>query len=85
VTLQDPVFHCSDSYYCNWTNNPQLWKISWWNKEYVQQFDNFKRNDPYYDLESYMNWEPNSWNDRKFKVGQGMGLFKHVDRGNFGA
>jgi hypothetical protein len=32
----------------------------------------------------YMNWEPNSWNDRKWIVAQGAGLFKHVDRGNFG-
>ena len=28
---------------------------------YVEQFDKFKRNDPWWDLESYMNWEPNSW------------------------
>jgi len=43
------------------TNNPQLWEVAWWNKEYVTKFDNFKSSDPYYDLESYMNWEPNSW------------------------
>jgi hypothetical protein len=77
--------YCSDSYYCNWTNNPQLWSVEWWNREYVANFDKFTRNDPWYDLEVYMNWEPNSWNDRKFTVGQGDGLFKHVDRGNFGA
>lgn len=75
---------CSDSYYCNWTNNPQLWEVAWWNKEYVHQWELFKRNDPYYDLETYMNWEPNAWNSRKFTVAQGEGLFKHVDRGNFG-
>ena len=68
--------HCTDSFYCNWTNNPQLWEVAWWNKEYVDLFDKFKRNDPYYDLEVYMNWEPNSWNDRKFIVAQGAGLFK---------
>jgi hypothetical protein len=33
------------------TNNPQLWLIEWWNKEYVTKFDSFKSNDPYYDLE----------------------------------
>ena len=32
-----------------------------------------------------MNWEPNSWNTRKFTVAQSDGLFKHVDRGNIGA
>jgi hypothetical protein len=75
---------CSDSFYCNWTNNPQLWSVAWWNDEYVKRFDAFKSTDPWYDLESYMNWEPGSWNDRKFTVAQGEGLFKHVDRGNFG-
>lgn len=81
---QNPLMYCSDSYYCNWTNNPQLWGVEWWNHEYVSRFDQFQRNDPWYDLETYMNWEPNSWNDRKFTVAQGQGLFKHVDRGNFG-
>ena len=77
----EPQMLCSDSYYCNWTNNPQLWEVAWWNKEYVANFDKFQRNDPWYDLETYMNWEPNSWNDRKFMVAQGDGLFRHVDRG----
>ena len=45
---------CSDSFYCNWTNNPQMWSIEWWNREYVTRFDSFKRNDPWWDLESYM-------------------------------
>ena len=26
---------CSDSFYCNWTNNPQLWSIAWWRKEWI--------------------------------------------------
>lgn len=78
---EGPQMICSDSYYCNWTNNPQMWNVAWWNREYVSQFDKFRRNDPWYDLESYMNWEPNSWNDRKFIVAQGDGLFKHTDRG----
>jgi hypothetical protein len=81
---KEPTMYCSDSFYCNWTNNPQLWSIAWWNAEYVTKFDSFRQNDPYYDLEVYMNWEPNSWNTRKFTVAQGDGLFKHVDRGNFG-
>ena len=51
ICNDSPQMHCSDSFYCNWTNNPQLWSVEWWNKEYVAQFDHFKRNDPYYDLE----------------------------------
>ena len=105
---QEPVFHCSDSFYCNWTNNPQLWEVKWWNEEHVARFNKPSRNDPcvlglgggvvllarttpcrtpvspisphptpsWYDLESYMNWAPDSWNTRKFTVAQGNGLFK---------
>jgi hypothetical protein len=79
VCGENPQMICSDSFYCNWTNNPQMWEIKWWNREYVDQFDKFKRNDPWWDLESYMNWEPNSWNDRGFNVAQGDGLFMHND------
>lgn len=83
VCGENPKYICSDSYYCNWTNNPQLWSIAWWNKEYVERFDKFKRNDPWWDLEAYMNWEPHSWNDRGFIVAQGDGLFKHIDPTKF--
>jgi hypothetical protein len=30
-----PYMLCSDSFYCNWTNNPQLWSIAWWRKEWI--------------------------------------------------
>jgi hypothetical protein len=142
---QHAEFTCSDSYYCNWTNNPQMWSVEWWNREYVRPWEQqASRNDPYYDLEvrgggglggrqvggprgcplprvaasralpppplggapaafwwdvihaspfslcvspailrpqSHMNWAPNAWNDRKWTVAQGDGLFSHRDRG----
>lgn len=40
--------------------------------------------DPYADLEYYMNWEPNAWNDRPWVVAQGEGVFKHVDKKKWG-
>jgi hypothetical protein len=85
VCGENPEMICSDSFYCNWTNNPQMWEIEWWNREYVDQFDHFKTNDPWWDLESYMNWEANgdSWNNRNWIVAQGEGLFKHVDPTKF--
>lgn len=43
---KDPQMLCSDSFYCNWTNNPQLWSVKWWNREYVERFDKFRQNDP---------------------------------------
>jgi hypothetical protein len=74
---------CADSWFCNWTNNPQMWRVDWWNEEYVKRFASFRSADPWYDLEYYMNWEPGSWNDRKFVVAQGDGLWKHVDMTKF--
>ena len=47
---RNPQMICSDAYYCNWTNNPQMWRLDWWQKEYVDRFPHFYRNDPYYDL-----------------------------------
>ena len=80
-----PEMICSDSFYCNWTNNPQMWSIDWWNREYVTgSFTKRGGIDPFADLEYWTNWDANAWNNRKFTVAQGDGLFKHVDRGNFG-
>jgi hypothetical protein len=33
--------------------------------------------------QSHMNWAPNAWNDRKWTVAQGDGLFSHRDRGEW--
>jgi len=83
--LQKPQMHCSDSFYCNWTNNPQIWSVDWWNREYVNgSFKKANRIDPFADIEYWTNWDYDAWNNRKFTVAQGDGLFKHVDRGNFG-
>lgn len=82
----DPPMHCSDSFYCNWTNNPQLWSVAWWNREYVEgSFQKRNSIDPFADIEYWTNWDQTAWNTRKFTVAQGDGLFKHIDRGNFGA
>ena len=79
----DPEMLCSDSYYCNWTNNPQMWAIDWWNREYVNgSFKTSQRLDPYDNIETWFNWEPNAWNDRGILVAQGAGLFKHRDLTN---
>jgi hypothetical protein len=50
VCGKDPEMVCSDAFYCNWTNNPQMWRLDWWQKEYVDLFPKFNRNDPWYDL-----------------------------------
>lgn len=74
-----PYMYCSDSKYCNFTLNPFLVARKFWKKEYADKFDDWKQADPYQNLEYYMNWEPGSWNDRKWIVAQGEGLFRHED------
>ena len=77
---KDPYMYCSDSKYCNWTANPHLFSKAWWLKEYVEHFEKRKwHNNPYENIEYYLNWEPNSWNDRGWTVAQGEGLFRHED------
>ena len=76
---------CTDSYFCNWTNNPQIWSIKWWNEAYVSVWEKgFTSVSAWQDLESHMNWEPGSWNTRHWVVAQGEGLFVHRDSNNFG-
>ncbi len=42
------------------------------------------QHNPFGNLESYMNWDPDAWNKRPWVVAQGEGLFKHADANNFG-
>ena len=81
---KDPYMYCIDSRECNWTNNPVLLSTKWWAKEYVANFGTFKYHDPYKDIEFYMNWEPNAWNERHWIVAQGDGLFRHEDYAKWG-
>jgi hypothetical protein len=30
-------------------------------------------------MQAAMNWQPHAWNDRKWTVAQGDGLWKHID------
>ncbi len=36
------VFYCSNTTYCNWSNNPFLISRSWWQQQFVVNFDNYK-------------------------------------------
>lgn len=86
VCNRDPEFFCSDSFYCNWTNNPVMFLRSWWQKEYLDKFPHLlKDSTDDFGLESFMNWHPGAWNDRGWVVAQGDGMFKHSDVNNFGS
>jgi len=73
-----PVFFCIDSYYCNWTNNPILFKRSWWKKNFSQLALSLPKNHKH-NWEGMMNNAQDVWNNRGFVVGEGNGLFKHVE------
>lgn len=79
------VFYCTKAEFCNWTNNPVLISRKWWHDEYEVNFPNFKNIDPYNDVELYMNWEPNAWNNRPWIVAEGEGMFRHMDVKKWGA
>ena len=113
----DPEFLCSDSYDCNWTNNPQLYRVDWWRAEYEEYLPTNPKDDigacpfafcahhalprpshtpgapptpPPPRAEYYMNYGAgkngiSAWNERKWTVAQGDGLFMHVVRRGGGA
>ena len=64
---------CSTSPFSAWTNNPSIFPRSWFLKFLhkaalaAAQF------------ESAINLSPHLWNERCFHIGQGTGLFSHVD------
>ena len=81
---ENPLFFCVDSKFCNWTNNPFLVSKIWWFENYVFKFEQIKRASAGFDLEGFMNWDRDAWNDRGWTVAEGEGMFKHCDANNFG-
>ena len=79
-----PLFYCVDSQFCNWTNNPVLFKIRWWFENFVEAFDEIYDPEPGFNLEGFMNGVGDAWNDRNYRVAEGEGLFKHCDINNMG-
>ena len=69
-----PSWHCSDSYYCNWTNNPQIWSVAWWTKEWVEgTLKKPNTINPFADVEYWTNWDAEAWNTKKWTVAQVRG------------
>jgi len=84
VCNKNPLFYCVDAEFCNWTNNPVLFEKEWWFREYVRRFPEFQTSTKDFNLETFMNWAPNAWNDRGWTIAEGEGMFKHCDTNNFG-
>ena len=66
ICNKEPLMYCSDSYYCNWTNNPQIWSIAWWRKEWIEGTLKTPNSiSPYADVEYWTNWDYDAWNNKK--------------------
>lgn len=84
---QDKVW-CSNSKYCQWTNNPALFKKQWFlsqlGDKFAADYSNTIRDHPksnMLDFEFYTNWNSSIWNDRDFVVALPPGLFEHNEVG----
>lgn len=79
---------CVKAKYCQWTNNPALFKKSWFLKELGEKFaQTYKEtidkdpNSHMLDFEFFTNWKTEVWNDRDFVVALPKGLFEHQEVG----
>jgi Bacterial protein of unknown function (HtrL_YibB) len=83
---EDDVF-CTPARFCQWTNNPAIYKKSWFLEEVAKEYEvEFNKElaahgpkSPYLDFEYYTNWRENAWNARNFTVAVGAGLFTHAE------
>ncbi|KAI0558800.1 hypothetical protein FGB62_186g026 [Gracilaria domingensis] len=79
--------YCSAGKYCQWNNNPGLFKRKWFmdeiGREYLKQykieFDKHGITSPFLDFEYYTNWRPYAWDDKNFTIAVGTGLFSHAE------
>eukprot|EP00299_Pterocystis_sp_00344_P017748 c8895_g1_i1.p1 GENE.c8895_g1_i1~~c8895_g1_i1.p1 ORF type:complete len:234 (-),score=65.30 c8895_g1_i1:60-761(-) len=72
-----PVFYCLRALYCNWTNNPVVFRRQWWidNMSQWARYPNLERR--YTNFENLLNNIPKSWNVQPYTVAVGRGLFYH--------
>lgn len=81
-----PGYYCTKAKFCNWTNNPQMFFRDWFIKRYRDEINRIMNlKPPDNDLEFYMNWNYEAWNNADITVAFGEGLFSHVEIGEHGA
>ena len=79
--------YCSSSEYCQWTNNPGVFKKQWfmdeigheYRKQYEIELKQHGKSSPFLDFEYYTNWRSYAWSDKNFTVAVGTGLFRHAE------
>uniref|UniRef100_A0A0G4FLP0 Uncharacterized protein n=1 Tax=Chromera velia CCMP2878 TaxID=1169474 RepID=A0A0G4FLP0_9ALVE len=84
-----PTALCVSSFDCCQTNNPHLFLIDWWKKEYIPKFEEERKAraegnppsccDPDENVELWFNWADETWRSGKWTVALLEGLFRHDD------
>uniref|UniRef100_A0A0G4F942 Uncharacterized protein n=1 Tax=Chromera velia CCMP2878 TaxID=1169474 RepID=A0A0G4F942_9ALVE len=84
-----PTALCVSSFDCCQTNNPHLFLIDWWKKEYIPKFEEERKAraegnppsccDPDDNVEFWFNWADETWRSGKWTVALLEGLFRHED------
>ncbi len=85
--MQEKDVFCSTSEYCQWTNNPCVFKKKWFIdevgnrfiREYHLERSKYGDSSPFLDFEYYTNWRSFAWTDKNFTVAVGEGLFSHAE------
>eukprot|EP00298_Acanthocystis_sp_HF-20_P001949 c12436_g1_i1.p1 GENE.c12436_g1_i1~~c12436_g1_i1.p1 ORF type:complete len:336 (-),score=121.54 c12436_g1_i1:225-1199(-) len=74
----NPLFYCVKARFCNWTNNPGVFKKSWW-KKYMSQYARKTAQEmkTWGNFESELNSVVEAWNGSPWVVAMGRGLFAH--------
>ncbi len=85
--MEEVDVFCSKGEYCQWNNNPCVFKKDWFMTEIGERFRTEYEKErsahgdtsPFLDFEYYTNWRPYAWADKDFTVAVGEGLFSHAE------
>jgi hypothetical protein len=75
-------WYCVQSEFCNWTNNPVLFRRSWWLDNIAVWVDARKIMAPPHEnhnFEATLNVVPEAWSERNYTIALGRGIFSHVE------
>jgi hypothetical protein len=83
VDWDEPML-CAESQFCQWTNNPEVFRQDWFIREFADPFTTDPQaqdpNNGMHDFEFWMNWKMDRWNQNQITVGSGEGLFIHGEK-----
>jgi Bacterial protein of unknown function (HtrL_YibB) len=85
--LEEEDVFCAPARFCQWTNNPAVFKKKWFLEEVANEYEVAYKKElaaegnksPFLDFEYYTNWRDHAWNSRNFSIAVGAGLFSHAE------